>query len=80
MTPGCSNTPDGLAPLQDNIALLLQVWIGFIVAAVDVDQTISLVTVYSDLIRHQRIQPQYISTTVSDNLCISIAVNQQMRH
>ena len=66
--------------LHDNIALLFQVWIGFIVATVDVDQTISLVTVYSDLIRHQRIQPQYISTTVSDNLCISIAVNQQMGH
>ena len=64
--------------LQDNIALLFQVWIGFIVAVVDVDQTVSLVTVYS--IRHQRIQPQYISTTVSDNLCVSIAVNQQMGH
>ena len=62
--------------LQDNIALLFQVWIGFIVAAVDVDQTVSLVTVYSDLIRHQRIQSQNITSAVSDDLCIGITVNQ----
>ena len=30
--------------------------------------------------RHQRIQTNNITSAISDNLCIGIAVNQQMAH
>ena len=39
-----------------------------------------LITVNLHFIGHQRIQPHHITSAVADNLCVGIAVNQQVAH
>ena len=65
-----------LIGIQHNIALLFQVWICFIIAAVNIYQTVFLISVDLHFIRHQRIQTEDFAFTVAENLSIGVAVNQ----
>ena len=66
--------------VEKDISLFFQVRICLIVTAVNVYQTVFLIAVNLHFIRHQWIQPNNITSAVSDNLCIGIAVDQQMGH
>ena len=65
---------------QNDLALLLEIRVVFVVSAVAVNEPAAIVTVNTHLIRHQRIQPDDVASTVPDDLRISVAVDQQMRH
>ena len=65
---------------QNNLALLLEIRIVFVVSAVPVDEPAVIVTVNTHLIRHQRIQPDDVTSAVPDDLRIGVSVDQQMCH
>ena len=64
--------------IKNDVTLFFQIRICFIITAVNVYQAVFLITVNLHLVRHQRIQSDNITSAVSDDLCIGIAVNQQM--
>jgi hypothetical protein len=66
--------------VKNNITLFFQVRIRLIISTVNVDEIVMLITVNLHFVGYQRIQSQNITSAVPDNLCIGIAVNQQMGH
>lgn len=64
---------------QDDLTLLPEIRVVFVVSAVAVNEPVVVVTVNTHLVRHQRIQPQHLTTTVADDLCIGVAVEHKKR-
>lgn len=52
----------------------------FVVSAVAVNEPAVVVTINTHLVRNQWIQPQHLTATVADDLCIGVPVDQQVRH
>ena len=65
---------------QNDLALLLEIRVVFVISAVAVNEPSAIVAVNTHLIRHQRIQSYDITSAVPDDLRIGVAVDQQVRH
>ena len=65
---------------QNDLALLLEIRVVFVISAVAVNEPAAIVTVNPHLIRHQRIQPDDVTSAVPDDLRVGVAIDQQVRH